>query len=171
MKKEKKKEKKKAIKKWVLQQQVISAIRRLFVRSPIFQAIKKANRRQYKAVRKDGTVSDALRWEYKCACCGKWIPEKIKGKLQIAIDHINPVVSTEDGFVDLGTYIDRMFAGFSYWDEQKGFDIDIHKHFQILCENCHAAKSKTENKERRAKKDLKKIEKQATNETPTKGDK
>jgi hypothetical protein len=137
-------EKKKKKKVWIVQQQVISVIRRLFVRSPIFSAVKKANRRERKVTNKDGSVSTALRWEYQCAHCKKWHPEKIKGKVQMALDHVSPVINPETGFIGFADYIDRMFAGMKVWDEEKGFDIDIFKHFQLLCKECHQFKTNSE---------------------------
>ena len=137
------KKKKEKIKNWVLSQQAISVLRRLFYKSPMFAAIKKANRRERKVINKDGSVSIAVRWEYQCKECGKWFPEKINKVTQIQIDHIYPVISTETGFVDWNTWFKRMFVGVTYWDEKKLFGgINIAESLQILCLACHKEKSK-----------------------------
>ena len=70
---------------------------------------------------------------YLCAKCGSKV-----GNKDIKIDHINPVVSVEDGFVDWNTYIERMFV------EMDGFN--------ALCKKCHDIKTKAENKQRKANK-------------------
>lgn len=65
---------------------------------------------------------------YRCEKC-KEEREKIE------IDHIQPIVKPEDGFVDWNTYIDSKF-------------VEADK-LQGLCHECHKAKSKEENKIRR----------------------
>lgn len=66
----------------------------------------------------------------KCAECGTLIPPK-----ETNMDHLDPVVSVEDGFQDWNTFIDRMFVSS---DE-----------YQTLCKPCHKVKSKIENALRR----------------------
>ena len=63
---------------------------------------------------------------YKCAQC-----ENLFGPKEIKVDHIQPVVSTSDGFIDWNTYIDRMFP-------------DDSNKFAILCSGCHDSKSAVE---------------------------
>lgn len=59
---------------------------------------------------------------YKCAICdGSFGPKEIQ------LDHINAVVDEETGFIDFNTYIDRLFCG-----------VDG---FQVLCRQCHQAKT------------------------------
>lgn len=48
-------------------------------------------------------------------------------------DHIEPVVDPKTGFIDWNIYIKRLFSG----------------GLQPLCEECHKAKSKEENRQRR----------------------
>jgi hypothetical protein len=43
------------------------------------------------------------------------------------VDHIQPVVDEEIGFADFNTYIDRLFCS-----------VDG---FQVLCKQCHSAKT------------------------------
>lgn len=63
---------------------------------------------------------------YACAKCKEDFPAK-----QVQVDHKKPVVDPKVGFVDWNTYIERMFC-------EK-------KNFQILCLECHKAKTKKEN--------------------------
>lgn len=56
----------------------------------------------------------------------------IKGKPRL--DHIQPVVSVDDGFVDFNTYIDRLLC------DESGF--------ACLCPDCHDKKTKEENERR-----------------------
>lgn len=75
--------------------------------------------------------------KYPCNHCG----ELFKAN-ETDVDHIDPVISVEDGFIDWNTYVDRLF-------------VTVDK-LQILCKDCHKVKSKKENADRRknlAKKD------------------
>lgn len=78
------------------------------------------------------------RGKYRCAACNKAVgPTKVvKGKRvkNIFVDHIEPVVSTKEGFVDWNTYIDRLFC-------EKD-------NLQLLCKSCHDKKSQREREER-----------------------
>ena len=67
---------------------------------------------------------------YVCNSCG----DK-KGRKEIAVDHINPVVPVT-GWVSFDDFIYRLFCGVDQ--------------LQVLCKICHKVKSKAENKERRA---------------------
>jgi 5-methylcytosine-specific restriction endonuclease McrA len=69
---------------------------------------------------------------YKCADCGEEFPQK-----EIQCDHINPVVSPLDGFIDWDTFIDRLFCEAS--------------NLQVLCTSCHNKKTKEEKKIRNKK--------------------
>lgn len=74
--------------------------------------------------------------KYPCVHCGDLFLAN-----ETDVDHIDPVVSVEHGFVDFNTFIDRLY-------------VEVDK-YQILCKPCHKVKSKAENAERRrnAKKD------------------
>lgn len=74
-------------------------------------------------------------FHYKCAGCGKLF----KGA-DVAVDHINPVVSPKTGFVSWDVYIERMFC------EADGF--------QVLCHTCHGIKTQNEREERKKCKSL-----------------
>lgn len=83
------------------------------------------------------------RGEYLCAGCKNVVPASIKvdGKRvkNVHVDHIDPVVDPEVGWVDWNTFVERMFV------EAEGL--------QLLCHECHTIKTNKEKeiaKERRA---------------------
>ena len=67
---------------------------------------------------------------YRCASCEGEFPAKM-----VQVDHIDPVIDVDRGFVDWNTYIDRMFI------DEAGL--------QVLCLKCHQEKSKKERKLRK----------------------
>ena len=66
------------------------------------------------------------KFEYKCAACNNWFPEK-----QINVDHIKPAGSLNCA-QDLPGFVERLFC-----------EID---NLQVLCEKCHDVKTKLEKK-------------------------
>lgn len=156
LKKEKNTEKKE--KKWVLRPLMISALKKLFVRSPMFRIIKKMNRRPRTVINKDGSDSIALRWEYQCNICKSWFPEKINKEVQIQVDHIHPVINPETGFVNIHDWSEREFIGVDFYDPkaetEEVFYERIKDKLQIACLACHSAKSNEENARRREIKKL-----------------
>lgn len=70
--------------------------------------------------------------QYTCNLC-----KGTFGSKDIALDHIEPVIDPETGFVDWNTYVSRMFPDLNGW--------------QILCDGCHNNKSIEENRVRRKK--------------------
>lgn len=74
---------------------------------------------------------------YKCAGCGKEKPasERIDGKKckNDIVDHIDPIIDPEVGFVSWNEFIEKLFC-------EK-------EHLQLLCHECHTEKT---NKERAA---------------------
>lgn len=71
---------------------------------------------------------------YHCAGCEQDVPVTTKnGRKRIKnifVDHIEPVVDPEEGFVDWNVYIERMFS-------EK-------ENFQVLCGECHDKKTSEE---------------------------
>ena len=84
---------------------------------PILQA-KLAARRAYKGPNK------RQKFEYQCATCNTWLPEK-----KINVDHIRPAGSLNCA-ADLPGFVERLFC-----------EID---NLQVLCEKCHDVKTKLE---------------------------
>lgn len=66
---------------------------------------------------------------YWCALC-----ELVFTRKEVSADHIKPVVDPKKGFIDWNTYIPRLFC------EKDGF--------QIICKECHDAKTAREKKVR-----------------------
>lgn len=81
------------------------------------------------------------RGSYKCNIC-KQIGFK---RQQLHVDHINPVVSVEDGFQSLDEFVSRLY-------------VEEHE-LQVICEPCHYIKTQTENKMRQFHKTRKKKKK------------
>ena len=113
-------------------QVVRSAIRRAFARSPKVIAVMNAGKRKVKHYNKDGSLAKVDRVEFNCQICGQWVV----AKLMSGVDHIEPVISVEDGFVDWNTYVARI-------------DCDP-KNLQRVCLRCHQIKSNNERKRRNA---------------------
>lgn len=74
---------------------------------------------------------------YRCADCDGLVPATLpalpgrkRRRNNAVVDHINPVVDPNVGFLDWNTYISRMFV------EVEGY--------QVLCWACHEAKTKEE---------------------------
>lgn len=82
-------------------------------------------------VQKEANVGRA---QYKCAGCGEIVPPTVKeGRKRvknILVDHIDPIVDPEVGFTTWDEYIERMFV-----EKDK---------LQLLCKDCHDAKSMQE---------------------------
>lgn len=142
--------------KWVLRASLISAIRRLFSVSPIKKLVLENSKVPYKATKKDGTVSKAKRVKYKCVVCNKLFDYK-----EVQVDHEDPVIDI-GGWKDWNTYVDRMFVGIDFFDEEnvtEKMKNEILSKLSVKCIPCHKAKSAIENK---ARKRLKKPKKETT---------
>lgn len=102
-------------------------------RSFIISALRQATRRwaPISQTQKDARVSRGV---YKCAGCGEHVPASIKEGTKrvknVFVDHIEPIVDPEVGFVSWDEYIERMFC------EQDNL--------QLLCKACHDVKSTEE---------------------------
>lgn len=75
---------------------------------------------------------------YKCAICGI---DRFK-RQEVQLDHIDPVVSVENGFTTWDDYINRLFC------PAEGF--------QVICTQCHDNKTKIEDEMRSFHKNEKK---------------
>jgi len=69
--------------------------------------------------------SGRLAKHYTCAHCLHEFPAK-----DVEVDHIDPVVSTSDGFMDWNIFIDRLYCP--------------KENLQVLCKVCHKKKTKEE---------------------------
>jgi 5-methylcytosine-specific restriction endonuclease McrA len=122
-----------------------SAIRRVFSRSPIVREMMSAVRREVPKFNKDGSRAKKDAVQYQCNVCKTWTKSTA-----IAVDHKNPVIDVEDGFVDWNTFVDRLFCG--------------PENLQVVCDTCHQEKTNKERFDRSFIKDqeiLKNIERVA----------
>lgn len=149
---------------FILEAQIISVLRRLFVRSPHFQATKNSHQRPYVAKKKDGSDSTAHRVQRQCNNCKNWYSEKgyhilKSGKKKkvtlIACDHVEPVINPDgttrnsDGSMDWNKFVARMWIDTPVWDDKKNsFEKDLKGKLQLLCRTCHDDKTKLENNQR-----------------------
>jgi len=93
-----------------------SALRKLSMYWKPIQEARKRARRPYKGKNK------RQKWEFQCAECKGWFPQK-----QINVDHIVPVGSLRSSD-DLKGFVERLFCE----------DVDGYK---VLCKPCHVIKT------------------------------
>ena len=83
------------------------------------------------------------RGEYLCSGCKETVPAttKVGGRRtkNVHVDHIEPIVDPDVGFVSYDVLIERMFC------ETEGF--------QILCKPCHNNKSSAEKRQAKERRD------------------
>lgn len=111
--------------KWSQDTAIRGALRRVFSRSPVVREVLMKNRREVPKYRKDGTRAKRDAVQYQCNLCNEWV-----GSTKIAVDHIEPVISVDEGFIDFNTFIERLFC-----------DAD---NLQPICETCHRLKTNAE---------------------------
>jgi hypothetical protein len=88
------------------------------------------------ARRPNESANTRLSWEYQCAQCKQWFPDKVGGKPAVYIDHIVPCGTLKE-FGDIQGFIERCYP-------------DDPRAFQVLCKACHAEKTKAERMQRKA---------------------
>lgn len=81
-----------------------------------------------KARRNNKSANKRLKYEYQCAICKGWHPDK-----NIEVDHIIPAGSLRSGD-DLKQFVERLFV------EKEGL--------QVLCRECHKIKTSEQNAEK-----------------------
>lgn len=98
-----------------------SALRRASTRwGPVYQARKDAE-----VGKRINKSTGRMAMHFECACCSEAFPAK-----QVAVDHIDPIIDPAVGFTNWDETIERMFC------EAEGL--------QVLCKECHDAKTKAE---------------------------
>ena len=106
-------------------------LRRLSLKWPPRNNLKKNNRREYYKIRKDGTKFKKPNYEYQCNSCEKWFPDS-----KIQVDHVIPIMnSNTETFTEEQFYSHFILGLFCYEDN-----------LQLLCEECHNIKTETEKK-------------------------
>lgn len=101
------------------------ALRRAFARSPAVQEKMAESRREVPRYLKDGTRAKKDWVQRQCEVCKEWV-----GSTKLAIDHIDPVISVQDGFQDWNVFIDRLWCDKS--------------NLQRICDTCHDSKTSKE---------------------------
>lgn len=104
---------------------VISALRAYMKRFPPKWKALKAAMVGKKINKRTGRLAE----HYLCASCGGFFVAR-----DVQVDHIDPVVSPEEGFQDWWTYFNRLYC-----------EAD---NLQVLCKQCHKEKTNAERKER-----------------------
>ena len=104
---------------------IISALRAYMKRfPPKWKALKAAS-----IGRVINKRSGRLAEHYKCASCDSFFVAR-----DVQVDHIEPVVSPQEGFQDWWTYMNRLYCEA--------------ENLQVLCKPCHKQKTAEERKER-----------------------
>jgi 5-methylcytosine-specific restriction endonuclease McrA len=110
---------------WNQEAAIRGALRRTFSRSPIIREVLFKVRREVPKFNKDGSRAKKDAVQYKCNVCATYV-----GSTMVSVDHINPVVSVTEGFVDFNTFITRLFCAAS--------------NLQVICDSCHNTKTQAE---------------------------
>lgn len=92
--------------------------------APIYEALSDARRT-------NKSSNKRLKWEYRCASCGKWKPGT-----NVSVDHIIPAGTLRD-FEDLPQFVRLLFC-------EKD-------NLQVLCDDCHTIKTNEERKNKNVK--------------------
>lgn len=108
---------------------IISALRAYMKRFPPKWKALKAAMVGKKVNKRSGRLAE----HYLCASCGGFFVAR-----DVQVDHIDPVVSPEEGFQDWWTYMNRLYCEA--------------ENLQVLCKPCHKVKTNLERKERAKKK-------------------
>jgi hypothetical protein len=95
---------------------VRSGLRSTYNKWPPKWEVLKAAKRAYEGEKKQ------QKWEYQCACCKEWFPQK-----EISVDHIVPAGSL-NSYDDLPGFVERLFVGV--------------EGLQVLCKADHDKKTK-----------------------------
>lgn len=125
-----------------IERTVRGAIRRVFARSPVKREVLMASRREVPKYNADNTRSKKDAVQYLCSVCETWTKSTA-----VSVDHIEPVVGVDEGFVDYNTFVARVFCP--------------KENLQVICDGCHDKKTYRERIERLVKQytnELSKIE-------------
>lgn len=114
------------------------AIRRTFPRSPVYREVLYAGRREVPKYNKDGSRAKKDAVQYHCEVCLDWV-----SSTKIAVDHIVPVISVDNGFVDWNEFVARLYCS--------------KENLQRICDDCHQKKTNKERFERNFKQELEQI--------------
>jgi 5-methylcytosine-specific restriction endonuclease McrA len=105
-----------------IEREVRGAMRRVFVRTPARREALMAVRREVPKFNGDGARSKKDSVQYQCALCQNWIKST-----EVSVDHIVPVVSIDESFIDYNTFAARLFCS--------------KENLQVACLACHEKKT------------------------------
>lgn len=121
---------------------ILSGMRKAFVRSPKYRQALNEARVEIPKILKGGNLSNVPSIRFKCKCCKELIQMTKNRKMQINVDHIEPVIP-------IGMSESQMTIQ-EYWERLDCFLTNL----QILCIPCHKEKSAKERKARVAARKL-----------------
>ena len=98
------------------------AIRRAFARSPSVIDKMNESRREVPRYRQDGSRAKKNWVQRQCEVCQQWA-----SSTKMSVDHIEPVVSVDDGFIDWNVFVARLWCDKS--------------NLQRICDDCHDKKT------------------------------
>jgi hypothetical protein len=101
------------------------ALRRAFARSPVVQEKMAESRREIPKYRKDGSRAKKNWVQRQCEVCLQWA-----GSTKLSVDHVDPVISVDEGFQDWNVFISRLWCNKS--------------NLQRICDTCHNFKTGAE---------------------------
>jgi len=101
------------------------ALRRVFARSPLVVEKMQESRREVPRYLKDGSRAKKDWVQRQCEVCLTWV-----GSTKITIDHKEPVISVNDGFIDWNEFISRLWCS--------------KDNLQRICDSCHNLKTQKE---------------------------
>ena len=113
------------MKTWNQEAAIRGALRRTFSRSPIIREVLFKVRREVPKYNKDGSRAKKDAVQYRCNVCQQYV-----GSTKVSVDHFDPVVDVQQGFVDFNTFISRLFCNAS--------------NLQVICDDCHNIKTQAE---------------------------
>lgn len=123
--------------------QIRSAIRRTFSRSPLVQEVKNSARSEHDEFKKDGSKAKRKAVRFTCAECNKLF----KG-VDVAVDHIDPVIPLDSGFESWDKFIERLFCSKDNLQLLCSYRLkDKHKHGNEA--SCHHKKTQIEREKRK----------------------
>ena len=147
------------------------ALREAWTRSRSFIDFKASKKITREKLKKDGTPSKIKSVFYQCnECKGEFKETESTGrktkkgnprrKFLVRVDHVEPVIDTDKGFVDWQDTWAKMYVAPGDWEGR----------LQMLCNDCHKTKTQEEKEERVKHGSLKKRRKQSTDKAETGGD-
>lgn len=104
------------------------ALRRAFSSSPLVREVLDESRQEFPRYKNDGKRHKRNWVKRECEVCHQWVSSG-----NISVDHIDPVISVDDGKQDWNTFVDRL------WCNTSG-----KANLQRICHSCHDKKTKEE---------------------------